>query len=122
MPDTTALTEFAPAFGPSVHAALVRPVASVTDVVGVTLPPPAPTTHATATEATGLLLASSTWTTRSLGSSVLTGPVWLSPETIDTPEAAPGVAVAVNVTGEPARPSTVAKVCCGPAVPPSVRS
>ena len=44
------------------------------------------------------------------GSSVLTGPVWLSPERIVTPEAAPAVAVWTNATGDPASPSTLASV------------
>ena len=75
IPDTTALTVLPPGLAPSVQAALARPLASVTEVVGVTLPPPTPITQATATDGTALPPASRTSTTRSCGSSVLTGPV-----------------------------------------------
>ena len=95
-----------PGARPSVQAVLARPLASVADVVGVTLPPPTPMTQATATDGTALPPASRTSTTIGCGSSVLTGPVWSSPETIVTPDAAPAVAVCTKVTGEPASPST----------------
>ena len=75
MPETTALTVFDTGEGPSVQAALACPAASVMDVVGVMLPPPVRGTHVTATDGTALPPASRTWTTRSCGNSVLTGPV-----------------------------------------------
>src|SRR5882724_4107867 len=121
MPDATALTVLVPGAGPRVQAALERPPASVLEVEGVTLPPPVPITQVTATPGTALFCASRTSTISGWGSSVLTGPVWLFPAMIETPDAAPAVAVCTNVTGEPASPSTAAKARCVPAVLPKVR-
>src|SRR5436853_257481 len=56
-----------------------------------------------------------------MGSVEPTGPVWALPPLTAMVLAPPCVAVAVNVTGEPARPVTVAVAPCAPATVPRTR-
>src|SRR5439155_889769 len=99
-----AVSEFGPAVGPKVHdVTAATPLAFVvTGVVGVTAPPPAATANVTLTPATGFPFASRTITDGSTGTAVPAVAVWPLPALIAICVAAPAVAVAVKVTGEPA--------------------
>ena len=68
-----------PAVGPSLRLVLAWPLALVTALTGVTLPPPAVTVKFTVVPAWGLLLPSRTSTTRGWLNVVFTVPLWLSP-------------------------------------------
>ena len=71
--------------------------------------------------ATGLLFASVTVTVIGLASCTPAAPVCVSPDVSARFAAAPAVAVALKVTGEPVRPEAVAvTVCVAPAVVPKV--
>ena len=120
-PDTMACTVLAPTEAPSVQVVAARPLPSVVPVGGSTEPPPAVTTQVTAAPVTGFPSPSTTWTTRSSGSVVPGGACWSSPDTIVTPDALPGVAVWLKMTGDPASPSEPASVVWAPAAGPRVR-
>src|SRR5204862_4448018 len=115
-PETTAVALFPPGAGPRVHWVEARPVASVTLVVGASVPPPCPGIQATASPATGLSPASCARTTSGAGSAVPTRPDCPSPETSSRTVAVPATAVWVKSTGDPARPGALASVCWRPAL------
>ncbi len=97
------------------------PSSSVKLTAGLTVPAPSVTTHVTGTPPVGLPASSVTSTTRLSASAVPGVPTWPCPLTTDTDAGTPGTAVWVKVAGDPARPSDVAIVACGPEVTPSVR-
>jgi len=73
-----ALSSLTPAAGPNVQLPRVAiPLASVTCVAPVILPPPAVTLNTTCTPAAGCPLRSATWTAGATGRVVLTG--WVCP-------------------------------------------
>jgi hypothetical protein len=87
---------------------------------GEMLAPPAPAAQLTDTPTAGFPNESLTFTTRSEGNAVVPTADWASPETSAIDAAAPAVAVAVNVTGEPVSPAAVAVKVLVPAVVPIV--
>jgi hypothetical protein len=82
-PSIDARMRCVPLAGPSVYLLLARPLASVVLVAEASVPPPSTTSQRTITPARDLLCGGAAiCTTRSCGSSVFTGPVWLLPETM----------------------------------------
>ncbi len=80
------------------------------------------TAQFTVTPATPTFETLVTFTTMGAPSAVLTVPVWLLPElTAMVVAADDAVPVALNVTGEPVSPATVAVAVCAPTVAPSVQ-
>ena len=109
-PSLVAVSVFEPAVVPSVQlvTAATPSAPVVTAVVGSTDPPPDATANVTLTPDTGLLFASVTSTLGTTDTALPATADWPSPALIATVAALPGVPVAVNVTGEPVRPSLVA--------------
>ncbi len=119
-PETTAVTVFGPGAGPRVQTVEASPSCPVDTFCGWTLPPPAVTSQVTPSPATGLPPESRTRTTSGSATEVPTTADCPSPETRSTVAAAPGSAVCVKVTGDPASPGAAAVVCWTPAVGASV--
>src|SRR5207247_1811699 len=119
-PLAVAVSEFGPAVGPRIQevTAAIPFAPVVTDVVGVTVPPPDATANVTLTPPTGLPFASRTITEGSTGTAVPAVADWPLPAWIAICVAAPAVAVAVKVTGDPA---PVAWTVCVPAWGPNVQ-
>src|SRR5439155_374251 len=119
-PLAVAVSEFGPAVGPRVHevTAAVPFAFVVTGVVGLTVPPPEATANVTLTPPTGFPSASRTITEGSTGTAVPAVADWPLPAWIAICVAAPAVAVAVKVTGDPA---PVAWTVCVPAWGPNVQ-
>ena len=120
-PVLVAVMVLEPAVPPSVTVAWVVPVASVVPLAGVTIAEPEVTNQLTATPDTPLPNWSPTFTWSGFARLELTTPVWLSPLTKASCVAGPGVAVAVNLTGDPVAPLKVAVAVSAPAVCPSVQ-
>src|SRR6266498_1935159 len=118
----TAWVLSAPVRVPSVHCVDATPFAAVSDVSGVTEPPPSITLQVIVTLATGLLKSSVTFTANEAGSVAPTVSFCRSPPALVIFEAPPTVAVMVKVTvvGVPLRVA-VAVVVWVPGVTPSVR-
>ncbi len=94
----------------------VRPCMSVSDEEAESVPPPPVIAQFTDTPGTGRPCGSSTATTNGFGNCTTVLPFWLSPDT--TAIVAGVLPVAVNVTGDPARPEDEAvTVFCPPAEP-----
>src|SRR5207302_8255969 len=108
-----------PGVNPKVRVVVACPLISVCEDVGFTLPPPEAAPHNTVTPCTGLPPASVINTSCGVPSVLFTGPESLSPELLLRWAAAPTVAVAVNVTGLPAKPAAVAVSVFAPATAPS---
>ncbi len=120
-PVLVAVMVLLPAVPPSVTVAWAVPVASVGPLAGVTIAEPEVTNHLTVTPDTPLPNWSLTFTWSGFARLELTAPVWLSPLTKVSRVAAPGVAVAVKVTGDPVAPLKVAVAVWVPAVWPNVQ-
>ncbi len=119
-PEKIAVTFFWPTVEPSVHTVLAKPFGSVTTLVGLTLPPPAPTTQVMGLPPTPLPLSSSRRTTRGLASTDPMPPFWASPETRTSAVGLAGSAVCVKLTG--VSPAEEAWACWLPDELPSTRS
>src|SRR2546426_8039210 len=114
-----AVTIFVPTTLPSIQLpALATPRASLVSLVAPRAPPPV-AAKSTMTPATPLPNWSATFTTGAV-TAVPTVPVCGSADCLTSCVAAPASAVAVKVTGEPARPLTDAVAVCVPTAGPSV--
>src|SRR5439155_1218008 len=112
-----------PAVGPRIQevTAAIPCAPVVTDVVGLTVPPPDATANVTLTPPTGLPFASRTITEGSIATAVPAVAVWPFPALMAIWVAVPAVPVAVKVTGLPASPLAVAVSEFGPTVGPKIR-
>ncbi len=118
-PEAVASATFVPALVPSVKLAETSPVESVAVERAATLPPPWLTEKLTGTPATAFPFAS--WAPTTSGASVVPAvALWLFPDWRTSFVAAPDVAVAVNVVGEPVSWPLAAVTVPGPAIRPSV--
>src|SRR5882672_543305 len=114
-----AVTVFVPTTLPSVQLpTVVSPAASLVSFAAPSKPPPV-AAKLTITPATPLPNWSATFTTGAV-TAVATVPVCGSTDCLTSCVAAPASAVAVKVTGEPARPLTDAVAVCVPTAGPSV--
>src|SRR6266576_3718716 len=112
----------APGVKPNVRVVVACPAALVTELVGLTEPPPVAAAQVTVTPPTGFPLPSVIKTSCGVASVVPTSPLRLSPENFAIVVAAPTVAVAVKVTGLPDSWGDVVAVSVWvPAVAPSVQ-
>src|SRR5512143_2022806 len=112
-----AVTVTGPGVAPRVRTDCAWPLAAVLLVVGLTDAVPPVTAHATDSPDTAFANWSVALTVSGEAESTAFGePVWLSPLTRARNAAARAVAVAPNVTGEPAAPASVAVALCEPAV------
>lgn len=120
-PLADAVTLFAPATAPSVHEVTVAmPLAFVTTDVGDTVPPPLAIANVTVVPLTTLPKASVTFTLGGAATFVLTVADCVVLDCAAMVTATPAVPVALNVTGLPVRPDTVAVTLFAPAVVPTV--
>ena len=124
-PVAAAVNVFVPALAPSVHVVSVAiPLAFVTIVAGLAgliVPTPAVTVKTTLTPLTPLPTASVTFTLGGAVTAVLIVADCVVTEFETIAAAAPTVPVALNVTGLPVRPLTVARTEFAPAALPSVQ-
>ena len=108
-----ALRVLVPAAVPSVQLpTMAMPEASLVALAPVTEPPPNCTAKVTGTPATGLSLSSTTSTLGGMVTGVPTCTVWPFPAFITILSGAPGMPVAVKVTGDPVRPALVGPSAC----------
>lgn len=114
-PGLAACADCAPIALPSVQLPEATPKLLESVVAAAIVPPPATTVHATDVPVTGLPNWSLTRTPSGVVSGVLTVPDWALPPASAMVAAAPAVAVAVNNTGDPVAPVTVAVAFFGPA-------
>ena len=113
-----AVTSWAPTVVPSVHMVCASPAASVGTVASLTLPPPPVTAKSTFTPGTGFPNESVTLATMGNGKTAAAVSACASPLSTMSIAGAPGLAVALNVTGVSAPLDAVTS--CAPAVVPSV--
>lgn len=120
-PVTVAVAVFVPVVMPVMNFAAAFPLASVDTVAGVTLPPPAVTAKATLTPDFGLLKPSVTCT-RMESEKLAPGTTLVgSVPTLTMLFAGPATLAVEKVTGDPAKPATVAVTVLVPTALPSLK-
>ncbi len=115
-PVAVAVMVSTPVAPPAVSEAWASPPAPAADLAGATTVTPWSETHATVSPATPFPNWSLIFTTRGAANAEPVTAVWLLPLATASCVAAPGVPVAVNVTGDPVAPASVAVADWVPAV------